>query len=90
MTDVARGYGFGQGQGNAEQSERASGITSPTALQHVRDRLEIPGQGNVTSDFATGYSLGLIGGVRSWVGLSPDPLYHSLALSVDSRLMISR
>lgn len=71
MQDVTRGYGFGQG-GSAEGSERTSGITSPTALQHVRERLEIPGQGPVTSDFATGYSLGLIGGVRSWVSNSAD------------------
>lgn len=44
-------------------------LTSPSALQHLTRRLEIPrndspGPG---SDFATGYSLGLIGGVRSWV-----------------------
>lgn len=47
-------------------------LTSPTALSHLRSRLEIPradspGPG---SDFATGYSLGLIGGVRSWVSSS--------------------
>jgi choline-phosphate cytidylyltransferase len=45
-------------------------LTSPSALSHLSRRLEIPradspGPG---SDFATGYSLGLIGGVRSWVG----------------------
>ncbi|KAJ8067650.1 hypothetical protein OCU04_003258 [Sclerotinia nivalis] len=44
-------------------------LTSPSALQHLTRRLEIPrndspGPG---SDFATGYSLGLIGGVRSWM-----------------------
>ncbi len=44
-------------------------LTSPSALSHLSRRLEIPradspGPG---SDFATGYSLGLIGGVRSWV-----------------------
>ncbi|KAG9244835.1 cholinephosphate cytidylyltransferas-like protein [Calycina marina] len=44
-------------------------LTSPTALSHLSSRLEIPrghspGPG---SDFATGYSLGLIGGVRSWM-----------------------
>ncbi|PQE19504.1 choline-phosphate cytidylyltransferase protein [Rutstroemia sp. NJR-2017a WRK4] len=43
-------------------------LTSPSALSHLSRRLEIPrgdspGPG---SDFATGYSLGLIGGVRSW------------------------
>ena len=69
-TDLARGYGFGQGengQAGGSQSAGQSGVTSPNALQNVRDRLEIPGQGGMGGDFATGYSLGLIGGVRSWV-----------------------
>ncbi len=44
-------------------------LTSPSALSHLSRRLDLPrndspGPG---SDFATGYSLGLIGGVRSWV-----------------------
>lgn len=48
-------------------------LTSPSALSHLSRRLEIPrndspGPG---SDFATGYSLGLIGGVRSWVSHEP-------------------
>ncbi|KAI9754722.1 MAG: hypothetical protein M4579_004569 [Chaenotheca gracillima] len=46
----------------------ASGARSP-ALQHLSHldipRPESPGNGN--SDFAAGYSLGLIGGVRSWM-----------------------
>ena len=46
--------------------------TSPAALAHLGHldipRPESPGmQGGASSDFATGYSLGLIGGVRSWV-----------------------
>jgi len=54
----------------ASYDESSKGpLTSPTALSHLSRRLEIPraaspGPG---SDFATGYSLGLIGGVRSWV-----------------------
>ncbi|PQE07582.1 choline-phosphate cytidylyltransferase protein [Rutstroemia sp. NJR-2017a BBW] len=43
-------------------------LTSPSALSHLSRRLEIP-RGDSSgpgSDFATGYSLGLIGGVRSW------------------------
>lgn len=54
----------------ASFDDKAGGsLTSPTALSHLSRRLEIPrgdspGPG---SDFATGYSLGLIGGVRSWV-----------------------
>ncbi|RDW61064.1 cholinephosphate cytidylyltransferas-like protein [Coleophoma cylindrospora] len=53
-----------------DDSFRTSGsLTSPSALSHLSRRLEIPrgdspGPG---SDFATGYSLGLIGGVRSWM-----------------------
>lgn len=43
---------------------------SPAALAHL-SHLDIPGGsgagGQASSDFATGYSLGLIGGVRSWV-----------------------
>lgn len=46
--------------------------SSPAALAHL-SHLEIPRPespgGVASSDFATGYSLGLIGGVRSWVRL---------------------
>ncbi len=62
--DIRMMYG-GEG-GSADRS----GVTSPSALSHIRERLEIPGQG--AADFATGYSLGLIGGVRSWVSLSME------------------
>lgn len=47
-------------------------MKSPTALAHL-SHLDIPrpespgGSKGPSSDFATGYSLGLIGGVRSWV-----------------------
>ena len=47
--------------------------SSPAALAHL-SHLDIPrpespnGGRGASSDFATGYSLGLIGGVRSWVG----------------------
>jgi len=52
-----------------DDSGKGGSLTSPSALSHLSQRLEIPrghspGPG---SDFATGYSLGLIGGVRSWV-----------------------
>lgn len=46
-------------------------LRSPSALQHLSHRLEIPQNTAPGSDFATGYSLGLIGGVRSWVNLIP-------------------
>ena len=47
--------------------------SSPAALAHL-SHLDVPrpespsGGRGPSSDFATGYSLGLIGGVRSWVG----------------------
>ncbi len=52
-----------------DESNKNGPLTSPSTLSHLSRRLEIqradsPGPG---SDFATGYSLGLIGGVRSWV-----------------------
>jgi choline-phosphate cytidylyltransferase len=57
-----------------DDSAKGGSLTSPSALSHLSRRLEIPrgdspGPG---SDFATGYSLGLIGGVRSWVSLTPE------------------
>jgi choline-phosphate cytidylyltransferase len=43
---------------------------SPSALSRL-SHLDIPGRGSTgareSSDFAAGYNLGLIGGVRSWV-----------------------
>ncbi|KAG9237525.1 cholinephosphate cytidylyltransferas-like protein [Amylocarpus encephaloides] len=54
-----------------EDTNKSSGsLTSPSALSHISRRLEIPraeSPGGPGSDFATGYSLGLIGGVRSWM-----------------------
>ncbi len=51
-----------------ESSKVGGGLRSPSALAHLSDRLEIPQNTAPGGDFATGYSLGLIGGVRSWVG----------------------
>lgn len=49
------------------EADLHGGLQSPTALAHLQ-RLNIPKHGaGPSSDFATGYSLGLIGGVRSWV-----------------------
>lgn len=54
------------------EREMAATATSPSALSRL-SHLEIPGRGQTreSSDFAAGYSLGLIGGVRSWVSLLP-------------------
>ena len=59
-------------------------LTSPSALSHLSRRLEIPrgdspGPG---SDFATGYSLGLIGGVRSWVSREPVTMRKTMLIQV--------
>ena len=64
--------------------------SSPAALAHLAHldipRPESPGGGRgPNSDFATGYSLGLIGGVRSWVGRSTalhvDPLLNMMQMT---------
>lgn len=53
-----------------ERTERelAASASSPSALSRL-SHLEIPsrGQERSSSEFAAGYSLGLIGGVRAWV-----------------------
>jgi choline-phosphate cytidylyltransferase len=51
---------------------RRDGHVSPTSSVHG-PRLEAPKSPNPNSnsDFAAGYSLGLIGGVRSWVSIHP-------------------
>jgi len=54
----------------AEATSPRYSTASPSALSRL-SHLEIPkisnANGSGTSDFAAGYSLGLIGGVRSWV-----------------------
>ena len=55
----------------AELLDAGSAARSPSALSRL-SHLEIPGVGRgvgarESSEFAAGYSLGLIGGVRSWV-----------------------
>jgi choline-phosphate cytidylyltransferase len=48
------------------EQDLTRGLRSPTALSAL-SRLEFPGR--ASNDFATGYSLGLVGGIRSWVGI---------------------
>lgn len=61
---------------------------SPTALSRM-SHLDIPGRGTSareSSDFAAGYNLGLIGGVRSWVCLMSQlfPLsVHDANITID-------
>jgi choline-phosphate cytidylyltransferase len=54
--------------------EMASGMRSPSALAHL-NHLDIPKTG-ANHDFATGFTLGLIGGVRSWVSFDFIPGLH--------------
>ena len=54
-----------------EEDRRGNSLSSPSALSHISSRLNIPGTGGPSNDFAAGYSLGLIGGVRSWVCAHP-------------------
>ena len=63
----------------AEATSPRYSTASPSALLRL-SHLEIPkisnANGSGTSDFAAGYSLGLIGGVRSWVS---DRFYPPLS-----------
>lgn len=58
----------GYAASNGEEG-RGEPLRSPSALSHLSQRLNLPvgAAGGPSNDFATGYSLGLIGGVRSWV-----------------------
>ncbi|KAF1976026.1 hypothetical protein BU23DRAFT_59407 [Bimuria novae-zelandiae CBS 107.79] len=63
-----------------ERTERelAASATSPTAVSHL-SHLEIPGRSTErgSSEFAAGYNLGLIGGVRAWMARSRRNLNDS-------------
>lgn len=68
---------------NADLDRAGSQKSSPTALAHLAHldipRPDSPGGGRgASSDFATGYSLGLIGGVRSWVSRNTGLLLNCL------------
>ncbi|KAL8688237.1 MAG: hypothetical protein Q9218_005801 [Villophora microphyllina] len=62
-------------------------LKSPTALAHL-SHLDVPRaespSGGASHDFATGYSLGLIGGVRSWMMRSRTSLRDSQPGSSES------
>jgi hypothetical protein len=71
-----------------ENNKSTGSLTSPTALSHLSRRLEIPrpdSPGVGGSDFATGYSLGLIGGVRSWVSCLDLLLKMNINRSIDDQ-----
>ncbi|KAI4285313.1 MAG: hypothetical protein L6R38_000737 [Xanthoria sp. 2 TBL-2021] len=75
------------GNGFSESGADASGLKSPTALAHL-SHLDVPRaespSGRASHDFATGYSLGLIGGVRSWMMRSRTSLRDSQPGSSES------
>jgi choline-phosphate cytidylyltransferase len=63
----------GRSRDSSQAQGGGSALTSPTALSHL-SHLELPtstppanGTGSQQRDFATGYALGLVGGVRNWV-----------------------
>lgn len=79
----ARAHSFNHdAQGNTERGS----LTSPSALSHLAGRLDLPRADSpgLGSDFATGYSLGLIGGVRSWMTRSRQTNRDSRNASDDS------
>ncbi|KAF2635996.1 cholinephosphate cytidylyltransferas-like protein [Massarina eburnea CBS 473.64] len=67
------------------QQELAASATSPNALSRL-SHLDIPprGQDRNSSEFAAGYSLGMIGGVRSWMARSRRNLNDSRPQSPSS------
>ena len=76
---VSPGTGNGYGNGNI------FGIGGSKTPQHldIPSRPESPGVVGRSEDFATGYSLGLFGGVRSWVSSSIfDPLSSLICRNV--------
>ncbi|KAL9641011.1 MAG: hypothetical protein Q9204_000414 [Flavoplaca sp. TL-2023a] len=81
----ARGRAIGNGfsEGGADPQ----GLKSPTALARL-SHLDVPRaespSGGASHDFATGYSLGLIGGVRSWMMRSRTSLRDSQPGSSES------
>ena len=64
--------GRATGRSSSDGGGETSSAKSPTALTHLGHldipRPDSPSRG-ASNDFATGYSLGLIGGVRSWVSI---------------------
>ncbi|KAI4150057.1 MAG: hypothetical protein L6R39_002354 [Caloplaca ligustica] len=75
------------GRGSSDGGAEPQGLKSPTALAHL-SHLDIPRadspNGGASQDFATGYSLGLIGGVRSWMMRSRTSLRDSQPGSSES------
>ena len=76
----ARGAGRG---GTDVGMDSTTGTKSPRLLSHL-PYLDIPRQDSPnrgpSNDFAAGYSLGLIGGVRSWVSNFANVIIKSLIL----------
>ena len=67
------------------EANLADPLRSPTAVSHLA-HLDVPmNRQGASNDFATGYSLGLIGGVRSWVSHS-----RSIGKSVSNQCQMTR
>lgn len=74
---IRRGQSTSEGKGLD-----TSGAKSPTSLEHMK-HLDVPRAQSPASsrlgrsdDFAAGYSLGLLGSVRSWVSLQSEEALH--------------
>ncbi|KAI4289096.1 MAG: hypothetical protein L6R35_001642 [Caloplaca aegaea] len=83
----ARGRAIGRGSSMGDGGTDPQGLRSAATLAHL-NRLDVPqpespGIG-ASQDFATGYSLGLIGGVRSWMMRSHTSLRDSQPASSES------
>jgi choline-phosphate cytidylyltransferase len=49
--------------------ERSAGGSAANSRPESPSRMDAPGRSSGAADFAAGYSLGLVGGVRSWVSI---------------------
>jgi choline-phosphate cytidylyltransferase len=70
--------------GSSSFAKSPSALSLAPEAADIRGRGGASGQGNTPNDFITGYTLGLIGGVRSWVSL-PSSLLPFTALPSLSR-----
>ncbi|KAL8648824.1 MAG: hypothetical protein Q9210_004761 [Variospora velana] len=83
----ARGRAIGRGSSMGDGGTDPQGLRSAATLAQLNHldipQPESPGSG-ASQDFATGYSLGLIGGVRSWMMRSRTSLRDSQPASSES------
>lgn len=91
-------FANGNASAAAVPSSNGNGDGTPTPTSAARSRLSIdippttpggsPAAGHSSNDFITGYALGLVGGVRSWVKF-PFPLFSAFFPSLKFTLLTS-